>query len=140
MKILSYLMAIFTIFLFAAPSSLLAVSWKTANQVTFAWDASETADIPQEQISYTVLMVSETDTTKASPTTVVENLTALQHTITMNVEGRYFLGVKAVRTVDGAVVSESTVAWSDDDAATGSKPFGVQFYKTPDPPGGLGTK
>jgi hypothetical protein len=58
----------------------------------------------------------------------------------MNVEGRYFLGVKAVRTVDGSVVSESAISWSDDAAATNSNPFGVQFYKVPNPPGGLGTK
>ena len=134
------LVAIFILFLLSTPLAAQTVTWKTANQVTFAWDASVTADIPQAQISYTVLMVSETDTAKANPTVVVAGLTVLEYTITMNVEDRYFLGVKAVRTVDSAVVSESTVAWSDDDAATGSNPFGVQFYKTPDPPGGLGTK
>ena len=140
MKSLVYLIATFVIFLLVAPPSILAVDWKTANQITFAWDESITSGIPQDQVSYSVYMVPDTDTAKANPTLVVEKLTALEYTVTMNVEGRFFLGVNAVRTVDGAVVSESPVSWSDDPAVTGSNPFGVQFYKTPNKPSGLGIK
>jgi hypothetical protein len=41
-------------------------------------------------------------------------ITALQALVTFGTEGFYDIGIKAQRVVGGQVVSESTVAWSND--------------------------
>ena len=115
------------------------LTWNTANQMTVAWDASATADIPQEQITYTVYMIDSTDTAKDNPIMVAEGLIDTEYTFTFATEGRYLLGVKAVRTVSGEKVSESVISWSDNEQYT-TNTFGAVFYKAPNQPGGFGPK
>ena len=66
-----------------------------------------------DTIQYEVYLANaNTDPSKANPVYIgtVENPT---HTITLNAEGQFFVGVKAVRFSDGGIVSESSMGWSD---------------------------
>jgi len=56
-----------------------------------------------------------------------------QYLITLGTEGKYFFGVKAVRTVEGEIVGESVIVWSSD----ADYDFGLQYFAAPASPGGL---
>jgi len=115
-----------------------AASWHTANQLTVAWDAVTTKDDggalgAGETIEYVVYMANAaTDPNKANPVEV-DRTAATESTLTLNVEGSFFVGVKAVRKLaDGTAVSESTISWSDTADATGAgNEFGVRYFLPP---------
>ena len=56
-----------------------------------------------------------------------------QYLITLGTEGKYFFGIKAVRTVEGEIVGESVIVWSSD----ADYDFGLQYFAAPASPGGL---
>jgi hypothetical protein len=120
----------------------LAQTFFTANQSSIEWDAVTTNasgdPIDPAQISYKIYLANaNTDPEKANPVEV-GTATAPSATITLNTEGKYFVGVSTVRTVGGEVVGESEIAWSDDAASVpAGGEFGVQFYEPPSKPGGI---
>ena len=115
----------------------IAQEWYTANQITVAWDASDgsTVDpvIPQNEISYYVYLSNfMTDQNKENPTRIGET-GETQFVITLADSGQYMVGVSAIRTVEGEVVGESEITWSD----TSDPPFGIRFYGAPPAPTSL---
>lgn len=122
----------------------LAQTWHTANQATVAWDAVTTIDngdpLPAtDTIEYVVFLSNAiTDPNKDNPVEVATT-TDLEQLITLNVEGSYFVGVKAVRKIaDGTNVGESAVAWSDDPQyVLNGETFGLRYFLPPAAPGNL---
>lgn len=104
-----------------------ATVFKTTNSITISWDpvtvpAGSTA---QYQI-YTRADPSGTPVESGNP------ITTTQATVTFTVEGQYDIGVKVQRLVAGAVVSDSTISWSNDPlVAQGGAAFGAQYYNPP---------
>ena len=120
-----------------APKTVLAVDWITANQATVSWDAVTQFEngelIPTTDIiGYAVYMASELDVDKANPTKLGVT-TDVVYTITMQVEGRFFVGLQTIRKLDdGTTVSESVIGWSDDPAIVADgKTFGISFFYAP---------
>ena len=114
-----------------------AVVWKTANQVTIAWDANpfnvEGGAIPADQIKYVVYIYNAITDPNHENAVEMEPIAETQQLITLGVEGKYLFGVKAVRIVDGENVGESTIVWSNVPPAD----FGAQFFLPPAAPTGF---
>lgn len=113
-----------------------AQTWVTANQGTVAWDAVApvaTGDTIKYQV-YTRIG------TTGDGAPVGAEITATQLAITFTVEGRYFVGVKAIRYPIGETVGipSAATSWSNDPlvcAAAG--PFGFVYFVAPVNPKGL---
>jgi len=106
-------------------------TWYPANQKTVAWDA---VTVPSGTVTYKVYSKPETSETPTLMTTV----TTTQATVTFTVEGRYYLGVSAVRTVSGVEVESSTISWSNVAAVCkNGQTFGIQYITAPNAPTGF---
>ena len=111
-----------------------AVEWRTANQTTIGWDAVTLLDdgsaLPAgTTIQYRVYMSNSiTDPTKANPVTLTTT-DQLEYTITLNAEGKFYVGVSAVRFDGTEEVDESAINWSDVNGEMTPDPFGLRFYK-----------
>jgi len=119
-------------------------TWKTANQVTVAWDAvtalSDGRPLPAgDTIQYEVY--SGTDTTKANPT-LITTVATTQTTITFPNEGRFLVGLKSIRRDSTtAKIGESALVWSDDPVVCqNGQTFGVIYFISPGNPGGMRTQ
>jgi hypothetical protein len=116
-----------------------AIDWKITNQVTIAWDAvatlSDGSALPaNHSVKYKVFLANAiTDPDKANPALVTDPpIDQLQHTITLNTEGRFIVGVSTIRyDENGNTVSESAVNWSDTNGENTPNPFGLMFYFPP---------
>ena len=102
-----------------------------------AWDAVTTnvdgGAIPAGEISYTVYLYNAvTDPNHTNPAELGTTAEP-QYLITLGTEGKYFFGVKAVRTVAGEIVGESAIIWS----SAPEYDFGLQYFAAPANPGGL---
>lgn len=132
-KILTYLAIIFLVFV----GIVFAQTWHTADQKTVGWDAvTNNVDggaIPADQISYTVYLYNAVTDPNHLNAVELGNTVETEYLITLGIEGRYFFGVKSVRTVDGEWVGESEIVWS----SLPEYDFGIQFFLTPMAPGGL---
>lgn len=132
------------LFLVLLAGVALAQTWHTANQATVAWDAVTTIDNgdplpPTDTIEYVVYLSNAiTDPNKDNPVEVART-TNLEQLITLNVEGQYFVGCKAIRKIaDGTEVGESVVAWSDDPQyVLNGETFGLRYFLPPSAPGNL---
>lgn len=122
-----------------------AESWYPANKSTLAWDHEATVTlsdgatitIPQAELSYRVYRTLATAPNKVEPE-FLGTTPDKSFLVRFSEEGRYLLGVQAVRTIPGVetpVVSE--VSWSDVAAMTHDKPFGVEFFIPPAAPTGV---
>jgi hypothetical protein len=112
-----------------------AQTWHTANQGTVAWDSvAKVADT--DTIKYQVYTRSDL-VSAGSP--VGSEITDTQFVISFANEGRYYVGVKAIRYPQGETVGiQSATAWSSnaaDCAADG--PFGFAYFVPPGTPGGI---
>ena len=115
-----------------------AQTWHTATQATVEWDPVSTLSngdpLPAgDTMEYVVYLANAiTDPAKDNPSEVA-TITATSHLITLNVEGSFFVGVKAVRKLaDATVVGESEVAWSDDPQyVQGGATFGLRYFLPP---------
>ncbi len=118
-------------------NNVMAQTWHTANQQTVAWDAVTTSIegniIPPEQISYAVYLCNATTDPDLKNPVRIETTNQLSSLVTLGVEGRYFIGVQAIRTVKNEVVGESSIVWSRDDPYN----FGLQYFAAPRDPTGL---
>ena len=106
--------------------------WATANQLTVGWDNVTTLidgrTLPVgNTVSYRVYLRPDGTTTQ----TQVAQVTTNQATITFTVEGKYYIGIQAVRFVAGEEVSVSGISWSDDPLVVDTRTFGVKFWITP---------
>lgn len=114
------------------PASSWAQQWVTANQISVAWD-------PVSVSSGVVSYKTYTKPAAGGVETFFSTVTTTTATITFAVEGRYFLGVQTVRTLDGTELL-STIAWSNNPAdCRGGVTFGAQYYIPPAAPGGMRT-
>ena len=108
-------------------------TWHTANQATVAWDAVTTLSngdpVPAGDIvRYKVWLKNAV--TGGEPVELGE-VAELEYTITLNTEGKYFVGVSALRyTSENILISKSTICWSDMVACTAEAegPFGIQYF------------
>ena len=138
MKRLFY--SVFLIIVFIAFAAMAqAQTWHTVNQATVAWDAvtanEQGVTIPADQISYAVYLCNAiADPSCASPQEIAKT-SALTQLITLDTEGRFWFGVRAIRTVDGEVVGQSSISWSND--ANVSSNAGLQYFLPPAAVGGL---
>jgi len=143
MKKLVLTLAIVCLLLLGTTAAVTAQTWYTANQRTVAWNATTTLEngdpLPSgSTISYDVWLSNAiTDPDKTNPVKVA-TVTDLTYTITLNVEGKYFVGCSANRIVDNEIVSSSDVSWSDDPAACeNGDTFGLQYFFPPAKPNGM---
>ena len=94
-------------------------AYVTTNQKMVYWDAvTMSADgktpIPADQVSYNVWIANAiTDPSHANPQNIVSSLKTPEYLISLNTEGRYDVGVSAVRTVGGVIVDNSPITWSN---------------------------
>lgn len=138
------LIVILALFIMLIGSIALAQTWHTANQATVAWDAVTTVDngdpLPAtDTIEYVVYLSNAvTDPDKNNPVEVART-TNTEQLITLNVEGSYFVGCKAIRKIaDGTNVGESVVAWSDDPQyVLNGQTFGLRYFMPPAAPSNL---
>jgi len=130
------LITILAVLFFAGTAN--ALDWHTANQSTVGWGEVTTVGngnpIPAgSTITYqTYLANSVTDPDKLNPadTGIV---TINEKIYTLNTEGKFYVGAKSLRNVDGEILESSTIAWSDiaefcKDGIT----FGLRYYLIPD--------
>ena len=119
------------------PLFVCAQTWHTANQQTVAWDAVTTniegGAIPAGEISYTVYLYNAVTDPDHLNAVELANTIETQYLITLGTEGKYFFGVKSVRTVAGEIVGESIIIWSSDPEYD----FGLQYFAAPANPGVL---
>ena len=138
-----YLITLSVILIFMAVLAF-GQTWHTTNQATIAWDAVTTNfggdPLPSgDTVEYKVYLANAvTDPDKTSPTEVAR-VAALENTITLNVEGRFWVGVRAVRTEQTTETElESVIAWSDNPAyVANGETFGLQHFLPPATPGGM---
>lgn len=104
-------------------------TWFTANQVTVAWDPVakiETTDTIKYQV---YLRIGTTGDGVPYGT----EITATQSTITFTTEGSWFVGVRALRYVQGEAtpIPSATISWSNEAGATNNNPFGIKYFVAP---------
>lgn len=113
-----------------APTVGFSQTWHPTNQVTVAWDAVVLPAGATGSVAYDVYTVGEA--AEKSTAVKVGRTTTTQMTIAFAVEGKYFIGAKSVRVLNGQDVSVSTIAWSDSPAAVSNgATFGVVYYAAP---------
>lgn len=125
---------ILAIMIFASPA--MAQTWYTANQVTLAWDAVLKVLTTDQENKYQVY--SRNDLVSLG-NKIGDEITTTQLVVSFTSEGRYYLGVEAIRYPVGETVGikSATKAWSNVAADTNNSPFGVMYFAAPGYPGGL---
>lgn len=119
------------LFVLVMTVSVNAQQWQTANSINVAWDAVTVT-------SGTVTYKLYSKTVPGGVETFISTVSTTGATVTFQAEGRYFLGVRSVRTVNGVELEASTISWSDNPAVCqGGVTFGVQYYTLPAPVGGI---
>ena len=109
--------------------------WVNMNQITVAWDAVTTltdgTTIPAGQLSYKIWIASQAD--KSDAQQLDEGITDTTYLLTLNSEGRWYVGVQPIRTVDvDTILDGAPVSWSDDVAVVqGGTTFGIMLYLNP---------
>jgi hypothetical protein len=113
-----------------------AQTWYTANQVTLAWDAVPQV-LPTDQANKYQVYSRNDLVSIGSP--IGGEITATQLVVSFTNEGRYYLGVEAIRYPAGETVGIRSAgkAWSNVAADTNNNPFGVSYFVAPGSPGGL---
>ena len=122
-----------------------AVTWTVANQSTVQWEKvtllTDDSPIPTgDTVTYRVFI--KKDGTAGDGTQVTETA-ALEYTITFPYEGRWLVGIQAVRAPEAnpTDLQKSIIVWSDNaDPLLVPVPFGFIYYLTPAEPGGFGPK
>ena len=129
MTAISFLIAL--VLIFGLATGLFAQQWTTANQITVSWDPV-TTNVDGQPITGTVSYKTYFKPELGTIETFHGTVTATQATITFQAEGRFFLGVRSVRNIDGVEIDSSRIAWSNNAADCSSGvTFGVQYYKAP---------
>lgn len=112
------------------------IDWKPANQVTIDWtapDGLETGDPlpPEDSFAYRVYAKVQGEEEVAEQTT--EPLYEQEFTLTFTGEGRFLVGVRALRMRDDVELSRSPIVWSDDsEIVEEGQPWGILHYIMPE--------
>ena len=123
----------------SAGSKSHSVVWVSANEKTIAWDAVSTLvsnePIPAEDmIEYEVYIVDAVaDPNKLTPT-LMGRTADTEFRISLEHEGKYWCGVRTVRTpaVAPNTQTRSTIGWSDDPLiCKDGQAFGILFFLAP---------
>lgn len=122
--------------LLISATPVMAQTWYPANQFTVAWDAVPKVLATDQPNKYQVY--SRNDLVSLG-VKVGQEITATQLLVSLSVEGRYYIGVEAIRYPSGETVGlpSATKAWSNVAADTNNIPFGILFFTAPAQPGGL---
>lgn len=133
-KMIRSIIVFLMVCLFAATPVIADVNWHLANQTTVGWDAVTTLSdgtvVPPAQVSYKVFLAKLIDKTDMSEVgTAIVNQ---EFTVTLTSEGKWYVGIRAVRTVDNVVITSSNISWSDDPiACQDGNTFGIMLYMGP---------
>jgi hypothetical protein len=138
MKELGLILFFVTIFSCWITCNTHAQEWYTANQITVTWDAvttlSNNSTIPVDNlIEYTVYLSNIiTDSDKLNPIEV-ETVNVTESTVTLDIEGQYFVGLKTIRKLaNGTFIEESVIGWSDDPLVVlDEHTFGLKYFLSP---------
>lgn len=122
-----------------------AVDFTVVNQKTISWapvtKTTEGNDIPAgDTIKYQVWLVQD-QAAKDTAIKVGPELDVTSYTITFTAEGRWLVGVEAIRIPAASTddVRRAPITWSDsDDTALVPAPFGFIYFEAPAQVGGLG--
>lgn len=127
------------VLVFAAAASAEIEVWHPVNQVEVGWDAvTQTVDGAEITTGSVEYDVRAAGIDRSSPQ-VLWRGPETAATVTLPAEGKFLLGVKAYRVVDGEDVSESEISWSDDASVVkAGLPFGVIHYRPLAPATGFG--
>uniref|UniRef100_A0A6M3LG54 Fibronectin type-III domain-containing protein n=1 Tax=viral metagenome TaxID=1070528 RepID=A0A6M3LG54_9ZZZZ len=132
-----FLSLIAVVLVLSIPGLVTCQEWITANQVTVVWDPVTKFDngdpIPSNNlIEYTVYLVRESDKEKVNPIELI-TVSSTTYTITLGVEGKYYVGLQTVRHCSNGVdVTRSVIGWSDDPfIVADGMIFGVCYYLSP---------
>ncbi|MBA7494470.1 hypothetical protein ES702_05046 [subsurface metagenome] len=115
---------------------IFGMDWITANQVTLTWRAVTTMEdgsaIPEgDVVTYEVFLVPKTGDKIADRILKVETIET-EATLTFDLEGLFFLGVRAVRSKAGTRLISSKVSWTDNPGAVmDGLTQGVIFFRVP---------
>jgi hypothetical protein len=128
------LIIVLAILLLAVPA--FSQTWYPANQVTIAWDEVPKVLTTDQANKYQVYSRNDLVSLGAK---IGGEITATQLLISLTVEGRYYLGVEAIRYPQGETtgIPSATKAWSNVAADTNNSPFGILFFTAPAQPVGL---
>lgn len=138
--LLFVLVALF-LFVFALEKAM-AMDWMSVNQSTIAWDPSTLEGggaVPDgDQLLYRVY----TRPLGSTEQTMVGETADTKFTVTFSTEGRFVVGVQAVRIPQGETTEYvSRITWSDaEDITYVPDPFGIVYYLNPSDPKGLTPK
>lgn len=133
------------ILLFVAANAM-AVTWTVANQSTVAWDTvTETSEgkpfAEGDLIKYGIYIVEE----GADRATAIklDETDQIEYTITFENEGRWLVGIEAIRIPAASPTDRqlSAKTWSDAvDVTAVPTPFGFVYFAAPKSVGGFGPK
>ena len=132
-----------SLFLFF-PVLVFGQEWITTNSSVISWDAvtamSNGDPIPDTDIIEYVVYLSNaiTDPDKSNPIEI-GTIDALEYTVTLNVEGKFFVGLRTLRKdAGGTLLGESIIGWSDDPTiVSDGHTFGIRHFLPPMVPTGL---
>jgi hypothetical protein len=104
-----------------------AQEWHTANQTTVCWDGFG------DDVGYALYLANaQTDPQKTNPAKIADDVMDTRYTITLGVEGCFYVGVQSRRYVDGEIVGVSDIAWSDNpEVCLGGATFGICYFLAP---------
>lgn len=114
-----------------------AVEWHTVNQVKVNWVHELGDKIPADQITFNLHVANAlTDPQATNPVQVVSSITEGPYTLTLNADGDYYIGVSAVRTVNGKIVAVSGIRWGKEGTST-TAGWGVSYWEKPEMPSSI---
>lgn len=120
-----------------------AVEWKALNQATVEWEAvsaNEAGDpLPAgDTVKYRVYLANAVTDPDKTNAVLLGETDQLEYILTLNTEGRFVVGVSAVRYDDaGTELEESAINWSDVNGEATPNPFGFEHYLKPAVPKNL---
>ncbi len=117
-------------------------TWFTADKLSVDWGASTTlidgSPIPTGDVIKYKLYIKDAINPLAVEELITSDLTVQTYEVKFTKEGRFFIGVCAVRYSGGTTyIGKSVIAWSSDPLYTLNNPFGGVYYISPSPPTGL---
>ena len=120
-----------------------AQTWHNVNQFTCAWDAVTTDDngdsLPVDgEMHYRLYIANaDTDPDKTNPVQVYDGID-LQTIVTLNIKGRYYVGVQAVWIYTDNSELASIINWADEIEYQGTIDlWAIRYYVAPMPPENL---
>jgi len=114
-----------------------ALEWRSTNQATISWDAVTTNingdPIPPEHtIKYRIYLFKGISSEGPFVAIKVGETDRLQYVVTLEEEGKFLVGVMAVRYDENQLeIGVSEINWSDVNGEATPNPFGLIHYLPP---------